>query len=144
MPATYRSAAPPHLDVLDVGPGELLGAEEVLALGIRVAAVDELLAVEEHQVDAPGGLQVVQMVGDLHEQGHARGAVVGAQEGELEPGRVRLLVGMGPGVVVGGDDHALGPLGMPRADQVDHVHPLAGERVLGSRRAARGPSPPSP
>ena len=75
--ATYRGE-PSCFAGLGIVSRERLGAEEVLA----VRAVDQFLAVEEDEVDPPGALQVVQVMGDLHQQGHARGAVVGAQERE--------------------------------------------------------------
>ena len=70
------------------------------------------------------------MVGDLHEQGHARGTVVGAKERLFEPIGIVLLIGARPGVVMGADEDALRPIGMPRSDQVDHVHTTAGQRVF--------------
>ena len=86
-PATYGPWALAAVDILHVGPGELLGAQEVFALGLGLPAEDQLLAVEEDQVDAPRGVQVAQVIGDLHQQGDARGAVVGAEEGELAAGQ---------------------------------------------------------
>ena len=58
-----------------------IGSEEVLAHA-GVVAEDELFAVEEDEVDAPRGVEVIEMVGDFHQQRDARGAVVGAEEGQ--------------------------------------------------------------
>ena len=42
------------------------------------------------------------------------------------PGGIVFLVGMRPRVVMGADDHALDPLGVPGTDQVHQVERLAG------------------
>ncbi len=56
--------------------GEILGAEEVFAL----VSVDEFFAVEEDEVDAVGGIDVLDVVSKLHEERDATGTVVGPDE----------------------------------------------------------------
>ena len=53
------------------------------------------------------------MVGDFHQQGDARCAVVGARNGIAWRTAVDLFVGMRAGVVVGPDHDAIEPLGVP-------------------------------
>ena len=102
--------------------------------------IHDFLSVEEHKINAPRGFQLGQVVRDLHQERHARRAVVGSDERNATLGGVEILVGEGPGVVVNADHDAFLAVGVPRADQVDHVHPFArlgvggGEGLFGQGR----------
>ena len=53
------------------------------------------------------------MVGQLHEQGHAGAAVIGADEWLMPLADILFLVGNGTRIVVGTENDPPGPLGMP-------------------------------
>ena len=106
IPATYRILVRLPIALLDVNSCELFRAEEVFAHS-RVIAENQLLAVEQDQVDAPLRLQVLEVIGDFHEEGDPRCSVVGTHEREIMAIRVDFLVGVRPGIVVGADHDPL-------------------------------------
>src|SRR5262249_44280653 len=81
--------------------------------------------VEEDEVDADRRLEALHMVGQLHEQRHARAAVVGADEWLAPLALVGLLIGDRPRVIVRAEDDASLPLRVPADDEVGHRHRLA-------------------
>src|SRR5262249_31467178 len=101
--------------------GEMTRAEEV----IIVLVVDELLAVEKDEVDADRRFEALHMVGQLHEQRHARAAVVGADERLTPLALVGLLIGDRPRVVVRAEDDATLPLRVPADNEIGHRPGLA-------------------
>ena len=109
----------------------MLGTEKVRV----TVAIHQLFAVEEDEIDAAGRFDPAEMVSQFHEEGHAAGAVVGAEKrrlaGEL---RVRIAVGVRAGIVMTRQQHPLFRLGIPRDDHVTHPHGIA---RLGMRRVER-------
>src|SRR5262245_23651686 len=64
------------------------------------------------------------MVGQLHEQGNAGAAVIGAGEWLGPSARIWLLVGNWPRIVVRAKDHAALAVRIPGRDQVGHFDRL--------------------
>ncbi|MEI6635529.1 MAG: hypothetical protein WCO99_03090, partial [Planctomycetota bacterium] len=91
------------------------------AVGLALAEdLDEDDDLDEDEVDAHGRGEVGHRDGEFHQQGHATRAVVGAHERAL--GIDRVSIGKWPRVVVGSDEHAIDPIGMPGDHEVFHVH----------------------
>src|SRR5262245_22757332 len=61
---------PSSLALVGVGPREHSGAQDILAAAGFVP-VDQLFPVEKDEINAPRRLELIEVVGDLHEQGDA-------------------------------------------------------------------------
>ncbi len=94
----------------------MLGAKKIVVVPVE----DIFLAIEKDEIDADIGLEILHRMGQLHHEGHAGAAVVGADEFIMPLAAIRFLVGNWPGVVMRAKDDALFPVGKPGDDHVGH------------------------
>ena len=63
------------------------------------------------------------MISHFHQQGRAAGSVVRADKDAA--GVPPIVIGIRPRIIMAGDKHALGRLGMPAHDEIGHANRLA-------------------
>ena len=99
----------------------MLRAEKIFVVPwLRIK--DIFLAVEEDEIHAHLGFEILHLVGQFHQESNAGAAVVGAQERLVPFTAVGFLIGDRPGVVMRANNDPALAVGMPTHDQVGHVH----------------------
>ncbi len=99
----------------------MLRAEKIFVvpwLGIK----DIFLAVEEDEIHAHLGFEILHLVGQLHQESDSGAAVISAQERLVPFPAVGFLIGDRPGVVMRANNDPALAVGMPTHDHVGHVH----------------------
>ena len=111
-------------------PGRLVSREPARSDQhlVRVGEVAEVLPVVEQQVHTHGGRALLEGVGDAEQHGHAGRPVVRPGDWEALLPQVLALVGVGTGVPVREEQHAIGGCGLEPGDEVAQLQRLA---VLG-------------
>src|SRR5262249_55327064 len=79
------------------------------------------VAVEDDKIDADLDVELCDVMGLFHEEGHAGAAVVGADKGISPLIAVRFLIGNGPGVVMRAKNDAASSVRPERDDHVRHL-----------------------
>ena len=94
-----------------------------------VGEVPEVFPIDEEQIDTQRRRALLQRVGDAEQYRHAGGAIVRTRDGEALLPKILALVGVGTGVPVRQEQHALGGRRLESGEEVTQPQRVAPRRA---------------